>query len=434
MQVSYSEGVSFLIKKRLFVLFLISYIGVACLPMGAMLGLYYSEISRGVEGNLIAQMENESVTAAVVLDSHLSIISKLPHQLYNDRDVLAYKNTGDTLKRGHVIELLQKIIGANDLIEDIYLYFRERETFISAYCNSYDADSMRLFGPKNALFYPNLPYDELFDRLEHQYGAAILPVQQVKTGASATQPILTFVETLPQNNKYAYATMLTLVNVAELEKIMGRDHTVTHLLLRPDGAVVLGEAPNGANTQKYIHIAQSTSRGAQKTTIDGTDYILSWAKSEESGWTILEFNTVDLLLERMRDIHLRILAAVSILSLLLSFLIFLFMRKTYTPVGNLYAVASNVGKNSGEQNAFDLIEHTINTLHRQNSQLQTQLSNQSSFMMQRTARLLISLPRSEWTDQRMDEGRRNGLCMDYSSYQILILQFQEPVDWQQQKG
>lgn len=417
-------------KKRLFILFLISYILVALLPMITLVNLYYLEASRYNDETLLKEAQSSTATTMAVLDSHLSIIGNLPRQLFDDRDVLAYKNTGDTLKRGDVIDLLQQIIGANELIEDIYLYFRQPKTFVSAYCNSYDAQTMRLYGKDRALYYEALDYDALFHMLDTQYAAEIMPSQLVRIGAQSAQPVITFVETLPQHNKYAYATMLTLVNTKKLDKILANGSNLGYMLFDATGSLVVDQTMPGLDAAALLQTAQAATTGAQHMMVSGQDSLMVWNRSSSSGWTIIQFHPADILLERMYSLQSKTLMIVSLLSMVMFALIFVFMRKTYKPVGNLYAVANDMNGGDETSNAFEFIERTMNTLHSKNTELLNQLTHQSGYMVERTASRLLHKPQSDWAPRHYEEGRRNGLDMNREVYQVLILHYQDAANMQ----
>lgn len=417
-------------NKRLFILFLISYILVALLPMITLVNLYYKEVSRSNDETLLKEAQSATATTMAVLDSHLSIIGNLPRQLFDDRDVLAYKNTGDTLRRGDVIDLLQQIIGANELIEDIYLYFRQPQTFVSAYCNSYDAQTMRLYGKDRALYYEAIDYDTLFHMLDTQYDARVMPSQMVKIGAQSAQPVITFVETLPQSNKYAYATMLTLVNTKALDKLLTNGSTLGYMLFDTTGSLVVDQSLAGLDAAAILQTAQSAASGAQHMLVSGQDSLMVWNRSADTGWTIIQFHPVDILLERMYSLQSRTLMIVSLLSVVMFALIFVFMRKTYKPVGNLYAVASDMNGGDSTANAFELIERTMNSLHSKNTELLNQLTHQNGYMMERTASRLLHKPQKDWAPRHYEEGARNGLAMNREVYQVLILHYQDTANMQ----
>lgn len=417
-------------KRKLFILFLISYLLVASLPIITLSNIYYKEVARSIDETMLNEAQSAASTAMAVLDSHLAIIDNLPLQLYNNRDVLAYKNTGETLERADVIELLQQVIGANELIEDIYLYFRKPQTFISAYCNSYDAQTMRLYGKAHALYYEAIDYDALFHMLDGHYGSRIMPSQQVKVGAQSAQPIITFVETLPKDNRYAYATMLTLVNTKALDKLIGGGSTIGYLLFDASGELVLNQRTDHADPASLLQTVRAQQSGAVQTAVGEQDAIMTWNRSSKTGWTMIQFHPLEPLAERMYSLQQKTLLILSVLSVIMVALIFVFMSKTYKPVGNLYAVASDMSGNDNAMNAFELIEQTMNALHSKNTDLLNQLSHQSGYMMARTASRLLRKQEEEWLPRHFEEGRRNGLDMDREIYQVLILHYQDPASMQ----
>jgi len=417
-------------KRKLFILFLISYILVAGLPTITLCNLYYKEVASSIDETMRQEAQSAASTAMAVLDSHLAIIDNLPLQLYNNRDVLAYKNTGGTLERADVIELLQQIIGANELIEDIYLYFRKPQTFISAYCNSYDAQTMRLYGKARALYYEDIDYDTLFQMLDNHRGSWIMPSQQVKVGAQEAQPIITFVETLPQNNRYAYATMLTLVNTKVLDKLIGDGSAIGYMLFDASDAVIVNHLTENTDSSALMESIGSQQNGAVQTTIGDHDAIMAWSHSMKTGWTMIQLYPQELLVERMYSLQQKTLLILSALLLVIFGLIFASMRKTYKPVGNLYAVASDMSGQDNAVNAFELIEQTMNSLHSKNTDLLNQLNHQSGYMMARTASMLLRKQKEDWIPRYFEEGRRNGLDMDREIYQVLILHYQDPESMQ----
>ena len=411
------------VRKKLFSLFLASYILVSLLPMMVMLTLYYSDESQRINNSLHQEMQNETMYSMSVLDSYLSMIASFPRLLYEDPDVLEYKNTGDTLLRARIIDKLGQIIGANDLMEDIYLYFRGHKTFVSAYSNSYDADSMRVYGKSNALYYEQIPYDQLLERLEHQYRASVLPSQPGKAKSAAVSPIITFIDTLPQNNKYAYATSLTLINTRELTRIARGETTTGYLLFDPTSQLFASDGLENLSDSLFLQV-QSAGTAAQKLTLEQQEYVMTKA-SAGSGWTLVQFHPLYNLTLQMQSLQVRVILIVSILSAFLIALIYWIMRKTYRPVGNLYTVATRAADAhelplQEQNNPFDAIENTIQALRQKNAGLQ---QHQSSFLTERTARRLLNKPPQDWEVRHYEEGQRNGLRMDCQAYQVLILYF-----------
>lgn len=423
-------------KWKLFALFLLSYILVAGLPMVTLFNLYYKEVANSIDETMLQEAQSAASTAMAVLDSHLAIIDNLPLQLYNNRDVLAYKNTGETLKRADVIGLLQQIIGANELIEDIYLYFREPQTFISAYCNSYDAQTMRLYGKACALYYEDIDYDTLFYMLDNHRGSRIMPSQQVKVGAQEAQPIITFVETLPRNNRHAYATILTLVNTKVLDNLIGDSSAIGYMLFDASDMLIVKHLMENENTDPsaLLEIISGQQNGAVQTTIGGHDAIMAWNHSMKTGWTMIQFYPQELVVERMYSLQQKTLLILSALSIAIFGLIVASMRKTYKPVGNLYAVASDMRGHDNAVNAFELIEQTMYSLYSKNTDLLNQLNHQSGYMMARTASMLLRKQKEDWTPSHFEEGSRNGLDMGREIYQVLILHYQDPESMQSAIG
>lgn len=413
-------------KRKLFFLFLISYVLVAILPISILSNLYYKAVSRNIDETILLELQSASATTMTVLDSHLTIIDNIPWLLCDNRDVLAYKNTSATLKRANVIELLRQIIGANEMIEDIYLYFRKPQTFISAYCNSYDAQSMQLYGKGRALYYEAIDYETLFQMLDTQYGSRIIPSQLIRVGAQNAQPIITFVETLPQNNRYAFATMLTLVNTKALDRLISDEKSKGYILFNATGTIVLNHLSDQVDPDLVLKITKDQTSGALRTTTGNHDSIMTWNRSSKTGWIIIRLYSLDMLFERMYSLQQNTLLIVSILSIVMFGLIFMFMRRTYKPVGNLYTVASDMSEYDKAGDAFDLIEQTINSLYSKNTTLFNQLNRQGGYMMARTASNLLRKREEDWTSMHVEEGRRNGLDMDREVYQVLILNYQDP--------
>lgn len=409
-------------------LFLTSYLIVALVPLLLWTAFYSHDIFTSTQNVLMEEMQQETAQTMKALELQLSAIQYLPHELSSSQEVQNYRAQKDTLSRRALINRLKTAVSGNDLIENIWLYYRDSETLVSAYNNSWDKRLLMEEGPFRGLYYENLTYDELFDLLEQVRSLTVLPSSTIQTAMHARAAYLTFVQSIIPDNRYAYASILILVKSNELTQMISTSNDF--VLLDAAGQVVLASG-EGAHAADYVACLERQagpgSRGVFRAEVGQSEQLIAYHQSLSEGWTLIEAMPMDALYRRLRLTVIRILVITGVAALLLTGVLILVMNRTYRPIEQIASLAEDVSTPQRADTARNLgtIEHALTYLHSQNGMMSALIQSMTPMAEEHTIRRVVSTPSQQWTAQMEEEVRKLSIPVDLPRYQVVILYYQK---------
>lgn len=409
--------------KRTFFQFLGYYLLVALLPLVCVLLIYRSDMME--QTALHMQDGAASATQGVMrsLESHLSLIDGYPTQLYPNERVTDYRYNGTSINRRALIKELERMVGGNDLIVNLFVYFRNSNHFVSAYSNSWERQSM-LEG--NILIYDNIPAHHFMDTIDTMLHEQVMPAAMVlPTRQEQKSEVVTFLSTLPVNNRFAFATTITLVNGAKLRELLQSGGADAYLLLDATGRVIISCEREHYSRDNLLSRLPNGVYGAEYVSIEGEDVIRSFARSSASGYTLVRITSMEQLLARQSTILNNMSIILCLMSAVIALLILFFMRQTFTPIRELAAIAMRSGSDVEDRGtAFTLIRSAFHSLETENMQLSTHLEKQNPILAEYAVRTLLSTPQEHWNQHAYEVCLGIGLRLSCAAYQVMVMQFE----------
>lgn len=410
--------------KRTFFQFLGYYLLASLLPLLCIIPIYHNDMVEKTSIYLQSRAESETQGVMRSLESHLSIIHGYPAELFHNGAVTAYRYDSTPLKRRSLIMELERMVGGNNLIVNLFVYFRDTGTFVSAYSNSWSRQSV-LEG--NILIYDTIPAHTFVDMIGTLSHEQVLPAEVVLPTLQAQKcEVITFLDTLPTNNRFAYASTITLLNAAKLRELLQSGGADAYLLLDATGQVILSHASEGLSQHEILACLPAGHSGTQYVTLAGQESVLSVCRSASYGYTLVRITSMQPLVTEQNRIISHVTVILCFLSGLIALSILFFMRRTFTPIRELAALALRSGSRPAQEDtAFALIRSALHSFETENMQLSTQLQKQSPLLAEYAVRTLLSTPEEHWNQQAYEVCLGVGLRLTCSAYRVIVLQFDD---------
>ncbi len=412
--------------KRTFYQFLRYYLLIALLPLFVIVILFSKEMFGKTRDYFTDAQKAITVNGISTVESHMSIIQGYPQQLAKSTIVSVFRRDPNTMNRIALIRELSRVVGGNAMISNLLVYFRESEILVSAYSNSWSKEDI-LKGL--VLRYGDRQPEEVVELVAHLKSSQVLPEEPVQIGPlEGSRESISFLSSLPVNNRFAYATVMIMVDVSAFKTLLRADEGDAFFLTDISGNSVLSESMNTYSTETVLGYMDSSVSGVKEITLNGNRMILSWAYSPSYGYTLVRLAPIQPIINQQFHLLNRVMLAMAGISVLILLLAALFMRRTYTPLRDLVQLTGNrnVSRNPGKKgNAFTVIGDAIQSLQAENSRLSTDIARRNPLLAEYSARIMLSTPEDNWNREVYDAGILAGLPMGFARYKVMVLEYQD---------
>ncbi len=409
--------------KRTFYQFLRYYLLIALLPLFVIVIIFCYESFGRTRQYFIDSQKAITINGISTLESHLSIIQGYPQQLAKSTVVSDFRRSPDTMNRLALIRELNRVVGGNALISNLLVYFRESEILVSAYSNSWSKEDIL---NSLVLRYAHRHPEEILNLVSHLKASQVLPEEPVQIGPlEGTRETVSFLSSLPVNNRFAYATVMIMVDAPSLRTLLRADAGDAFFLMDIQGSVVLSEGLGTLSAADLLEHLEDAASGVREISMDGTRMILSWGYSPSYGYTLVRLASIQPVINQQLRLMNLVLLAMAGLSILILLLTAVFMRRTYTPIRDLVQMTGS-GKESeaGEKgNAFTVIGDAIASLQAENTRLATDIDRRNPLLAEYSARIMLSTPEDNWNGEVYDAGVMAGLPMGFDRYKVMVLEY-----------
>ena len=140
---------------------------------------------------------------------------------------------------------------------------------------------------------------------------------------------VTFLSTLPQNNRYAYATTITLVDAVKLRQLLQSGDSDAFWLMDPTGQVIVSQDMDRYALENILTYLSEEETGAQHIRLNQEEMIFSYCRSVSSGYTLLRLTSVQPFIQERAELLRHVFWVLGALTLLIIGLIFFFMQRTF---------------------------------------------------------------------------------------------------------
>lgn len=398
----------FIRKKNMLFKLIVSYVLVGFLFIG---GFSYAVLSK-VSENMTAEINETSEsminqtynTADILLTSTFTFYS----QLFINNETIKNALNGTDFNRYDIYRInreLNNYAQSNPLVSSIYVYnntsglvFTTDMTF-STIDNFYDKDmtSLLLRGEfyKHGIFIPR----------EVQFSFA------GSNKATESQKLISIVfGNLRPDGKWD--GMIVNIDQKVFQGLVtkgSREATYKVIIVNnegkiitgPDGMVLDGDKANPDFLQTVL--AAQDKRGKMLSSIDGTNYMISYVKSDRLGWTFISVANYEKLLSKVNTLKSFILWITVICFSLMAATSVFFTRSIYVPIYQLITRMRNTAVEPKEQltlNEYDLLNKSFSSLENKVNTLQTDVNQSLSSRKQDFLRSLINGTIGKGTDFR----------------------------------
>lgn len=348
-------------KHSVIVTWLISYISVLLVPVMISAILYAaawhvveSEINRANE-SMLRQMEQ-------AIDGNLAGIERLSLEISLNRRVAGFINAQQPLTDSDYYDLVS-IAGdlrvyqvANDFIEQIYVYYKNSDTVLSA---REHIDSRTLYGKLRVK--DETSYEEWKAFFSKRYIQEYVPVTMRGDGEPVKAVMYAKSVTLDHTDQPGAVILFVIKDSKLLDNIAPANQASIAVVDKQNRLV----ASNGFDHHPAapVYDRLSNKHGLLYETISGKKVAVSYTTSDSTGWKYVSMIPAELFDDKMKTMKLLIYSSIGLSLIVGGVVTFLFLRKNYNPISMLIrslSVKSGISFDEGS-NEYGYLEEALNT-------------------------------------------------------------------------
>lgn len=409
-------------KNRIFYKYLLSYIIVLIIPI-VLLGV--SSYKQTVN-NLYDQVSMNHMDALEQMkesiDGKLVEMNKIAAQMGMNSDLTPYALHQDFYQVYKAKSLLD-YKSANDYFHEILLYIRDYDFLYSAR-STYSLSSFI------REIYPFQGWSEA--QFKADMNESLKPVVRPVDGFTTygyDERYLTYMVPVPVNSSKPYGTAMFLIGDESLhylmnEKMMERsDHGNTLIFDQNNRLLTSLKETSYSKDSHFYELVTSSEEATRTIKLDNEKYMVSYDKSEQTGWTYMMLLPVDEALSPVNKVKNSWFKSLILIVVLGGLTIYFGMIVNYNPIKKLAKFAELTwGKSSKERNEIETVRKVINQLSESHSQLDHQLSESKYAVKEH---LLHRLLTGEFEDMNSfnELGKDSDVVFTKPYYAVLIMQF-----------
>ncbi|OCT15468.1 AraC family transcriptional regulator [Paenibacillus pectinilyticus] len=360
-------------KRSVMVTWLTSYISVLLVPI-IISGLLYmaswhvveSEVNRA-NNSALQQMEQ-------AIDNSLGGIERLSVEIALNKQVNAFLNTSKPLTDNDYYDLfniandLRVYQTANDFIEQIFIYYRNSDTVISARERTDSRALYQLMGQQDGRSYED--WKSLFNK---QYIQEYAPITLSEDGHSAKAVVYAKSVSLANLDQQGAVILFVIKDSKLLEKIPTSDANAIAVLDKENRLVAGSGFEQRLNFMVYNQLSEKNGFFYNRDA--GTKMAVSYTTSAKTGWKYISMIPAALFNDKMTYMKKLVFASI-LLSLLFGGIVtILFLRKNYTPINLLirsFSLKAGIPFSEGS-NEYGFLQEALNSTFAEKEQVDRRL-------------------------------------------------------------
>ncbi|MDO4292372.1 MAG: helix-turn-helix domain-containing protein [Eubacteriales bacterium] len=345
--------------------FAVSYIVMAFIPIAVCSLFFYPGMRRQIVQETGESAAQQTRMAMDELDDKLQQLGNLPNRIF-ENDHIIRSELEKPWENLEVSGELRNIIANSDMIQDAFLYIREPAYFISAYQGNISLDTLLEYGGAIGFRYENWDMGEVLESLDTVKTPVWRPEEAVTLRGKIRENTVTYLSSVPANNRFAYGAVLILLNGEKLAEQLAfsPNQGEGYLIFDAEGTVIYrSDTVSGKILEKIQQ--PGTSRQIQAQVRLDQNHLLNAASSRTSGWTLVKITDLGPMLTRLHRLERDTLLMIVLLSLTLGALGYYFMILNVRPLTRIRDLLkpSEYGKGRRICNAcYEDIEHSIRIL------------------------------------------------------------------------
>ncbi|WP_010497690.1 helix-turn-helix domain-containing protein [Paenibacillus elgii] len=348
-------------KHSVIVTWLISYISVLLVPIMISAILYAatwhvveSEINRANE-SMLRQMEQ-------AIDGNLAGIERLSLEIALNRRVAGFINAQQPLTDSDYYDLVS-IAGdlrvyqvANDFIEQIYIYYKNSDTVLSARDH---IDSRTLYGRLREK--DGTSYEEWKAFFDKRYIREYVPVTMRGDGEPVKAVMYAKSITLDHTDQPGAVIVFVIKDSKLLDNIAPANQASIAVVDKQNRLVASTGFDHNPAAPVYDRL--TNKHGLLYETISGKEVAVSYTTSDSTGWKYVSMIPAELFDDKMKTMKLLIYSSIGLSLVIGGIVTFLSLRKNYNPISVLIrslSVKSGISFDEGS-NEYGYLEEALNT-------------------------------------------------------------------------
>lgn len=375
-------------KSKVFINFLISYVIILVIPITLLSSFIYVRFVNTLKDEVVNSMTGMLSQVKDIMDGHINNINNISAQIDGNKRVspLLYDGIVDNTDLfpdvQNAIEELKKYKVANSVISDIMLFFREDETVIND-SSKYDFTSFF----SRYYVWQDKSIEEIKNQISILQGPVITGAHPIYKDFILNSYI-TYMRPLPINYSSPVVTLIITINNSVIEhmvkKVLG-NYSGTFYMIDGQGDIITTITFGGETIEfeeAHSIIESIVSQGISEYSAKGKDLLVTFAKSNTTGWKYAAFINSKPILMKVNYVKTTTVKIIFVSLLIGMFLAFLFSKKNYSKVKKIIDFISahrhdRMGEYSSE---WEFIDDTIANYVKENDTLQHRLDEQMPVM------------------------------------------------------
>ena len=409
--------------------FAVSYLLMAIIPM-AVCGIFFYPRTR----NQIVERTNTSSMQQVErgleeLDRQLQIINNIPNVFFQNEEINRSDLEIEPWKNLVISNEIKKTIVNNGLIEEVFLYARKHRYFFSGYQGNFPLDKLQQYGGTVGFHYEDWEMSAILDTLETLNGTCQRPAETTILRGNLHKNIITFISTIPQKNRFAYAATMVMVDGDQLAGLLPDSQAPEgygYLILDSNQKMIYRSS--GINDSLFHRITNyGISKAVQHRSIRLEDNcLLNAAQSDSSGWILIKVTNLAPMMQEILELEYSVIFVMLGLSVVLGFLGYYFMMLNFRPLELILLQLKQNGNNrKGKiRNAcYEEIERAIRILQEDNSRMSGSLQQTRPRLKKHLFSELISDSfKKGHPAEYLAELETAGFAVNEEYYRIMVIQ------------
>ena len=404
-------------------MFIVSYLLMAFIPMIVCIFFFYPEAKEEILENSRTSLTGEVENSMDELDRQIEVIKNIPIVLFSNEKINRWNIGHEPGKRLQVSEEIKKTIISNSLIKEVFLYSRDNPYLYSAYHGNIPMDRLKEYRGDIGFLYESWNWNEMLSVLDTLHHDMERPAEPVILNGKLQQNIITFTSSIPRNNRFAYATTLTMIDGRQLAKLISKENL-------SDGIAIYNAAnrliyQNNMDEELLKKFADKNfSEQIELPQMFGDDILFFCVRSKTSGWMVVQTMDMSAYLQKIEQLGKNVTFIMLGLSVTLGLLGYGLMLLNLRPLENIVTLLRQPEKDKKlwlRNTYYEDIERGIRTLKEKNFTMTDTLLRAHLRLKKNYFRELLSGNFSKDQKGTLEELRKAGFVTDAEEYRIFIL-------------
>lgn len=417
-------------KKIRGISFAVSYLLMAVIPMVACTFFFYPQIRKQIVDRTDDDAMRQVERGIEELDKQLQIINNIPNTLFLNEEINQSAMEYEPRKNLTISKEIKKTIVNNSLIEEAFLYARKDKYFFSGYQGNIPLDRLLEYGGVVGFLYEKGDLQEILEVLDSANGTFQRPAETVVLRGIVHDRIITFISTIPLNNKFAYAATMVMVDGDQLVGLFSGSGSAEGngwFVFDANGQVIYCSAEITDFVQQQVCSHDLGEMIKEKTVRLEKTWLLNIKQSSTSGWTLVKVTNLQPMLQEIRESVTKTVWMMLVLSIVLGGLCYYFMVLNFFPIEQIAQQLKQTGSSRKRKmrNAYyDEMERAIKILQEDNSRMAGNLSRTKPRLKRHLFSELLSDSFIKGRDEDfLIELQSVGLAVENSNYRIALISF-----------